>query len=39
MMQRSYRESQGRIESVAHYFARLKGKLNEIQVKHLIRDF
>ena len=34
MMQGFYRESQGRSESIAHYIARLEGKLNEIQVKH-----
>ena len=30
-----YRESQGRNESVAHYVARLEGKLIETHVKHL----
>ena len=34
MMQGFYMESQGRNESIAHYIARLKGKLNEIQIKH-----
>ena len=33
-MQGFYRASQGRSESVAHYVARLEGKLNDIQVKH-----
>ena len=36
-MQGFYRESQGRRESIAHYIARLEGKLNEIWVKHLNR--
>ena len=36
-MQGFYRECQGRSESVAHYVARLKGKLNKIHVKHLNR--
>ena len=37
MMQGFYRESQGRRKSIVHYVARLGGKLNEIQVKHLNR--
>ena len=37
MNQGFYRESQGISESVAHYVARLEGKLNEICVNHLIR--
>ena len=37
MMQGFYKESQGRTKSVAHYIARLEGKLNKIQVKNLNR--
>ena len=37
MMQGFYRESQGRSKSVAHYLARLEGKLNGIWVKYLNR--
>ena len=37
MMQGFYRESWGRSKSIAHYIAILKGKLNEIGVKHLNR--
>ena len=37
MIQRFYRESQGRGESLAHYIARLEGKWNKIHVKHLNR--
>ena len=37
MMQGFYRESQERSKSVACHVARLEGKLNKIQVKHLNR--
>ena len=39
MMQRFYGESQGRNESIAHYFARLAGKQNEINVKQSNRVY
>ena len=37
MMQGFYREYKGRSKSIAQCIARLEGKLNEIQVKHLNR--
>ena len=37
MMHEFYRESQVRSKFIAHYVARLEGKLNKIYVKHLNR--